>query len=183
MEGRADGTLDPKGNLSRAELTKLITLVFSLQPAGDAASFADVRAGDWYKEYVDNAYSNGLIQGIGDSVFAPDANISRQDLCVIAYRALLQANLALPDISAESFADRDKIAEYAVAAIEALRQIGVISGRPDGSFDPTANITREEAAKILVGVMEYAEAHGNAAPATENAEEAEAVEDAVDEAA
>jgi hypothetical protein len=171
MGGRADGTLDPKGNLSRAELTKMITLVFSLQPKGKAASFTDIREGDWYREYVDNAYSNGLINGIGDSVFAPDADISRQDICVIAYRALSRTDSALPDAAAATFADQNAIAEYAVTAVGTLRQIGIVSGRPDGSFDPTANITREEAAKILVGVMEYAALHGSAAPAAENAGE------------
>jgi hypothetical protein len=163
MTGRADGSLDPKGDISRAEFAKMITVAFSLQPTDNVTSFSDVRAGDWYKEYVDNAYSNGLINGIGGSVFAPNANISRQDLCVIAYRALLEANITLPEGLEPDFSDEDAIAEYAAAAIRVLYRLGIISGRSDGSFDPAASITREEAAKILAGVMEYAASHKNAA--------------------
>jgi hypothetical protein len=156
ISGRADGSLDPAGDVSRAEFTKMIVLALNLNATGTPKVFSeDVAEGSWYKPFVDAASSNGLIGGVSDSSFAPNNNITREDLCVIMYRALLLKNAALPENVYAAFTDSTNISEYAVDAVAMLKQINIISGRLDGSFDPKAFATREEAAKIICGIIDY----------------------------
>ncbi|MDR0570724.1 MAG: S-layer homology domain-containing protein [Clostridiales Family XIII bacterium] len=154
----ADNTLRPKGNVTRAEFTKMIVAALKLAPGGTAKSFADVGAGDWYKEYVDVASANGIVNGVTETAFAPNANISRQDLCTIAYRALVAAKAVLAAPDGSKFSDDSLISDYAKDAVYGLKQLGVVSGRDTGGFDPAAFATREETAKIIASIMDVAAA-------------------------
>jgi hypothetical protein len=159
ISGYADGTLKPQGNVTRAEFTKMIVVGLKLTASGAAKSFPDdVKAGDWYKEFVDIASANNIVNGISATVFSPNANISRQDLAAIAYRALVFLEATIPAPSATKFSDDTRIADYAKDAVYVLRELAIVSGRTDGSFDPLAFATREETAKIICGVMDYVSA-------------------------
>ncbi|GHU50152.1 hypothetical protein FACS1894127_4930 [Clostridia bacterium] len=155
ISGRDNGTLDPKGNVTRAEFTKIIVLALDIKTGTDVLNFDDVGEGSWYKEYVDRASSNGIVLGVSDGLFAPDANITRQDLCAIVYRALSHANAVLPVIEALDFSDAASVSDYAKDAVGLLKQLAIVSGRDDGEFDPAAFATREETAKIICGVTDY----------------------------
>jgi hypothetical protein len=139
----------------------MLVLALDLRAENSANPFSDVRSSDWFNEYVINAVSNGLITGVSEGSFAPKTNITRQDLCTILYRALLKLETALPAPGADGFNDDAAIDSYAKDAVSVMKQLGIISGRTDGNFDPKAFATREEAAKIICGVMDVAEAQGN----------------------
>jgi hypothetical protein len=156
LSGYSDGSLKPKGNITRAEFTKMIVVGLRLTADGTAKSFPDdVKVGDWYKEFVDIASANSIVNGVSATNFAPDFNISRQDLAAIAYRALVSLNAVIPAPSADKFSDDAGIADYARDAVYVLRELAIVGGRTNGSFDPLAFATREETAKIICGVMDY----------------------------
>jgi uncharacterized repeat protein (TIGR02543 family) len=160
IAGYEDGTLKPKGNVTRAEFTKMIVTALKITAGGSPKSFpADVRQGDWHKQYVDIASGRDIVKGVSATSFAPDARISRQDLAVIAYRALAYAKTNTPAPDGARFADDGQIADYAKEAVYALRKAGIISGRDNGAFDPRASATREETAKIICGVADQAAAN------------------------
>jgi hypothetical protein len=158
MSGRPDGSLDPKGDVTRAEFTKMIVGALKIQPGTNQKAFSDVGEADWYKQFVDIASSRDLINGISEGVFAPDNKITRQDLCTIAYRALIGLGVALPASDGTVFPDGGSIADYAKDAVSMLKQLGIVSGRDSGAFDPFAFATREETAKIICGIMDVAAA-------------------------
>jgi hypothetical protein len=177
ISGYSDGTLRPKGNITRAEFTKLIVAGLKIPAGGTPKSFpADVNVGDWYKEFVDIASAYEIVRGVSDTGFAPNANVTRQDLSTIAYRALIYMKVSIPTPDGNKFADDEKIADYAKDAVSALKQMGIVSGRTDGSFDPLAFATREETAKIISGIIdatasiatveESASAEADASPVT-----------------
>jgi uncharacterized repeat protein (TIGR02543 family) len=165
MNGYSDGTLAPKGNVTRAEFTKLIVSSLQLSAGANAGNFSDVRGSDWFKSFVDIASSLGLINGVGEGSFAPNNQITRQDLCAIVYRAMQNIVTTLPSAEGERFSDDSRIAAYAKDAVYALRQAGIVSGRDDGRFDPSAFATREETAKIICGLMDYVATTGADGPA------------------
>jgi hypothetical protein len=66
-----------------------------------------------------------------------------------AATAALVASAIVPVASAAEFKDADKIASWAKEAVETLSAQEVIAGNPDGSFNPTGNVTRAEAAKMF----------------------------------
>ncbi|MDR0570359.1 MAG: S-layer homology domain-containing protein [Clostridiales Family XIII bacterium] len=155
ISGYTDGSLGPKRNVTRAEFTKMIVSALKIASGEAAKSFVDVAAGDWYKEFVDIASACDIVKGVSETSFAPNSNITRQDLATIAYRALIFSKTSLSTPDGNKFADDASIADYAKDAVYTLKKLQIVSGRDDGNFDPAAFATREETAKIISGVMDY----------------------------
>lgn len=155
ISGYDDNTFKPFNNISRAEFVTIIARKY-LPSDSYAQSFSDVMRDKWYFGYVESAYNSGIISGVGDGVFAPDANISRQDMAVILFRL---ASFAGHELSgeAEEFADDESIASYAKNAVYSLRGAGIISGDENGSFNPNAAATRAEAAQMIYNLVNFLE--------------------------
>jgi uncharacterized repeat protein (TIGR02543 family) len=112
--------------------------------------FSDVPDGTWYTDAAAWAQANGIVFGVGDKLFAPNANISRQDLAVILLRYADYAHATFPvKLSYVEFADEAAISAYAQTAVQALFGGGIVSGKADNLFDPQGDATRAEVASIL----------------------------------
>ena len=151
VSGMTATTFAPAENMTRAQF---VTMLAGLQGADVSAyktgKFTDVPADAWYAPYVSWATENGVVYGVSDSAFAPDANISRQDMAVMVYRYAERFGIRLgTDVPPVTFADAGDIAAYALPAVQALQRAGVISGMPDGSFRPREHMTREQACVVL----------------------------------
>ena len=151
VSGYGDNTFKPFNKITRAEFITIVARKF-LSGNYDTQSFSDVASDKWYFNYVESAYKNGIISGMEENLFAPDANISRQDMAVILYR--LAGFLGL-DISADSaeFADNADIADYSKNAIYRLKGAGIVNGDENGRFNPKATATRAEAVQMIYGFM------------------------------
>lgn len=99
------------------------------------------------------AYELGLISGRGDGVFDPDAEIERQDLCVMLYNILNTAGIDAPaiagDACVEDYPDVSEINDYAVDAMITMVDYTVvngitIAGQP-ATLSPSSTATREQA--------------------------------------
>ena len=113
------------------------------------SSFTDVKASEYYAPYIEWAMQSGIVKGIGKGKFAPDANITRQDLAVIIQRYADFVGKTIPATKKYTeFKDSAKIADYAKAAVVALYEGGIVNGKTNG-FDPTGKATRAEVAAIL----------------------------------
>ena len=151
VSGMTATTFAPAANMTRAQF---VTMLAGLQGADVSAyrtgKFTDVPAGAWYAPYVNWAAENGVVHGVSDTAFAPDAEISRQDMAVMVYRYAERFGIRLgTDVPPVTFADAGDIAAYALPAVQALQRAGVISGMPDGSFRPREHMTREQACVVL----------------------------------
>lgn len=149
INGYDDGTFKPSNGVARAEFVKMIKTAFRL--GGEiTVSFDDVADDAWYADPVRTVASLGIVSGVGDGKFAPNAEITRQDMCVIIKNVLDYKNMT-PDkkYDLSSFTDSDDIADYAAEAINVLKQAGIIDGYEDGSFGPRDAVTRAQAAKVI----------------------------------
>ena len=151
VSGTSATTFEPTANVTRAQF---VTMLAGLQGTDVSAytsdKFSDVPAGAWYAPYVNWAAENGVVHGVSDTAFAPDAEISRQDMAAMLYRYAGQFGIQLGTGNpAITFTDEADIADYALPAVEALQRAGVISGMPDGSFRPRDTATREQACVML----------------------------------
>ena len=99
------------------------------------------------------AYELGLISGRGDGVFDPDAEIERQDLCMMLYNILDTAGIDAPaiagDACVEDYPDVSEINDYAVDAMITMVDYTVvngitIAGQP-ATLSPSSTATREQA--------------------------------------
>ena len=151
VSGTTATTFEPTGSVTRAQfVTFLAGLAGVNVSAYQYGPFSDVPADAWYAPYVNWAAENGVVYGISDTEFAPDAEISRQDMATMLYRYAQQFGIQLGTGNpAITFTDEADIADYALPAVEALQRAGVISGMPDGSFRPRDTATREQACVML----------------------------------
>ena len=148
VNGFEDGTFRPESVVTRAEFVKMLTAVMGIKAEGECG-FDDVSASDWYAPFIAAAYNNGLINGVGENTFAPNGKILRQDAAAVVYRAIKE-KLSL---SSEKtvFSDENEISAYAKEAVDSLSAADIISGS-GGKFYPLSNMTRAEAASLLLRI-------------------------------
>ena len=105
--------------------------------------FLDVSAKAWYKNAVDYAVSNELMNGVGDGRFDPDGSMTRAMLVTVLWRYA-----GKPTEGASTFSDVPNGKWYSAAVAWAAHN-GVVNGVGDNRFDPDGKITREQMAVIL----------------------------------
>ena len=108
-----------------------------------ACPFADVSESAYYYDAVLWAAEAGIVRGVSDSSFAPDATCTRAQAAVIAYRAA-----GSPSVSGDGFADADAASYYAQPALWA-KQIGAVSG---SSFQPDSACSKAQL-DALIGAI------------------------------
>ena len=114
--------------------------------------FTDVKESDWFHDAVRYVYDNGLMDGVGDGQFAPNATTTRAQLVTILYRLAGE-----PDVSGDvGFADVETGLWYSNAVTWAAEK-GIVNGISETEFAPAGDLTREQLATIL---YRYAEAEG-----------------------
>ena len=150
VSGTTATTFEPTGNVTRAQfVTFLAGLAGVNVSAYQYGPFSDVPADAWYAPYVNWAAANRIVSGTSATTFDPNATISRQDMAVMLYNYAQRYDVTLNEQTVTPFTDESAIADYALPAVQALRSAGVISGMPDGSFQPYATATREQACTVL----------------------------------
>ena len=113
-------------------------------------SFDDVDTAQWYAPYTKWAAKMGIVSGVGNNNFAPDANISRQDLAVVFNNYARAMGITLPEtVAAVTFGDDASISGYATDAVAAMQKAGIVGGKGGGIFDPKGEATRAEVAAML----------------------------------
>ena len=127
------------------------------EKVNEKATFDDVAENAYYSEAVAWAAKNGLVNGIGDNKFNPDANVTRQDMATIIYRYMQYKGEGFKGMWAFllDFNDRDEIAEYAYEPICYLTMNSIMTGRPGKLIDPKGLATRAEAAAIIERVAKF----------------------------
>ncbi len=141
---QADGTYTfvmPNGQVT-------VTVTFAEAPL----PFPDVTEGDWFYDAVRYAYENGLMDGVGDNLFAPNSDTTRAQLVTILYRLEGQ-----PAPSGDSGFSDVAAGTWYTDAVAWAAENGIVNGVSETEFAPGKDITREQLATIL---FRYAEAKG-----------------------
>ena len=147
--GYDDNTFKPNNNVTREEFVKMIIGAVGLVSLDKSCEFTDVPESAWYYDYVASAYNAGIVSGVSDTVFGVGANITRQDVAVIAARVLSYLGKTPTATAETTLTDIDTVADYATDSVKLLNGIGIINGYDDGSFMPNNTLTRAEAATII----------------------------------
>ncbi len=157
MNGVSEDKFAPGDTLTRA---MLVTVLYRLsgEPAVNSSNpFADVCEDAYYASAVSWARENGIVNGVTDTEFAPDADITREQIAAIMYR---YAQYKGYDVSAGekteilAYDDAESVSEYAVAAMQYVVGSGLIKGKTASTLNPQDNATRAEIATILQRFIE-----------------------------
>lgn len=150
INGFTDGTFRPDNAVTREQLVKMLVEAFDLTGKSDA-SFADVASDRWSATHISTALACGIVQGVAEGSFAPEAAVSRQDAAVMLARLCDAKGIVLSGHVKPT--DNNIIASYAQESVSRLAGAGVISGFEDGSFRPSEALTRAQAAKLIYGLL------------------------------
>jgi len=153
--GTAENVFSPETGMTRAMFATVIGRLYERSydeiSLTDAHAFSDCSYDDYYGKYVDWAAKNGIIQGVGGSLFQPDRQVSRQEIAAMLFRFANFLKLPTsPSANASlSYSDSSRIASWAQSAALYCQETGIIAGRSGGSFAPTETATRTEVAAII----------------------------------
>jgi hypothetical protein len=118
-------------------------------------TYVDVDDHDWFVNYVLWASKNGIARGKSDTIFDPNASITRQEMALMINNYITYKNIHVPDTGIwPEFVDEDAMASWAKSAVYDLLKLGVVNGKPNNLFDPRGNTTRGEAAKVIKLILE-----------------------------
>ena len=155
MNGVSETEFAPNDNLTRAMLVAILYRAAGEPTVNKSVPFADVAADSYYANAVIWAQQNGIVSGVNENEFAPDENITREQIATIIYRyakAMGYNISAKAEISA--YADANKISEYATEAMQYAVGIGLMKGKTQTTLNPQDNATRAEIAAILQRFIE-----------------------------
>ncbi len=139
-------------------LKKIAALVIVLAMALSTVSFAaftDVKEDASYNEAVTVMSALGLLKGYEDGSFGPDKTITRAEFAAVVIRMLGLEDAAAGAATATNFTDVPAT-HWAAGYVKMANQKEIILGYGDGTFGPDAEVTYEQAIKMLVCALGYA---------------------------
>ena len=149
--GYEDGTVQPEGDITRAEVATIFFRLLTDESRNEYWSqtnpYSDVSADDWFNNAVSTLTNAGVLDGYEDGTFKPNGNITRAEFATITARffeATYDGENLFPDI--EGHWAQDYINEAANA--------GIVNGYEDGTFRPQQYITRAEAVTMVNRTIE-----------------------------
>ena len=145
VDQQADGTYTfvmPDGQVT-------VEVTF-LQGEAPDLPFSDVTESDWFYDAVTYAYENGLMDGVGMGLFAPNSETTRAQLVTILHRLAGQ-----PAPSGDSGFSDVETGTWYTDAVAWAAQNGIVNGVSDTQFAPGDDITREQLAVILYRYATY----------------------------
>ena len=155
MDGVDAYAFAPGGAMTRAMLVTILHRLAGTPQVDYIMPFDDVAPGAYYAEAVRWAASEGIVTGTGETTFAPDAPVTREQFAAILYRYARARGQGFTGAWAFplAYADADKVSAYAYEPLCWLTMHGVIEG--DGTnLRPQDGATRAEAAAMLMRFIE-----------------------------
>ena len=147
MNGVSASEFEPNEKMTRA---MFVTLMHRMEkePSAAEAKFNDVPSGIWYEKAVAWACENGIVSGVADTEFQPDAFITREQAALILYRYAKFKGYDTTIAKTAEYTDSADISDYAREAVNWASDKGIMSGY-ENVFAPKDNITRAQAAAVF----------------------------------
>lgn len=154
LKGAGNGFFEPDRSVTRAEFVEMLVRFLALTQTGQCP-FTDVGPDTWYHDSIAKACTAGLIDGMADGTFKPDAPLTREQLAVISFRVLSLTNLntTVDSNVLERFQDKRLVSPWAVNACAGLVEKEILKG-DNGYLKPQASAARAEAAVLLSRILD-----------------------------
>ena len=155
MNGTAATLFSPGNPTTRG---MLVTILYRMEGSPQGAGwgpFTDVTPGAYYAQPIAWAAWNGIVNGITSTTFAPDRNVTREQMAAILYRYTAWKGW---DVSQQGnlfqFTDWQKVQTYARTPLAWAVASGLIQGKENQRLDPGGPATRAEVAQIRMNFCE-----------------------------
>ncbi len=156
MNGVSGSEFAPNSLLTRGMLVTILYRNEGEPATEEDTEFDDVEDSSYYEKAVTWAQTNGIVNGVTGNLFAPNANITREQIATIIYRYAEVKGMNAVNMAENliEFADSNEISEYAVSALNWAVGCGLINGKTPTTLNPQDNATRAEIATILQRFIE-----------------------------
>ncbi|RAV06585.1 S-layer homology domain-containing protein [Paenibacillus sp. YN15] len=160
FQGVGDKEFAPDVTMTRAMFVAALARLDGADLSGYTGSrFGDVADGQWYLGAVEWATEHNIVNGVSETQFSPEAPVTREQMAVMLHNFIKAKGQALKDkAEAGPFQDSGTVSPWAADSVTALRQAGVIDGKPGNIFDPQGMSTRAEVssifARFITGVVQ-----------------------------
>jgi hypothetical protein len=143
IQGYPDGTFQPEGYITRAELVKITNMIYSYTEKQESSNLTDIKAEDWFYENVLIAQKAGYIVGYPDNTFKPNDLITRQELCKILDEINNLVELPYTNTIA------DEVSPWAVGYVNNVLSNRIMALDANNNFKAVEKATRAEACDAL----------------------------------
>ena len=161
FNGTSATTFDPNSTMTRGMFVTVLGRYAGIDPATYEdwylpQLYTDVNADFYYAPYINWATRQGITSGTGANTFSPDAPITREQMAAFLVRFANSYGYLFEPIRTDVpdyFDDDETISGYAIAAVDMMRECGLITGRANAeggyNFDPRALATRAECSAVF----------------------------------
>ncbi|CDC30025.1 putative uncharacterized protein [Firmicutes bacterium CAG:466] len=155
MSGVSENQFDPSGKLTRAMLVQMLYNMESRPACDTQNAFIDVPVGQWYTDAVIWANDAKIVSGMGEGLFAPNMEITREQMVAMLYNyAKYKGYDVTASADLSTFADSASVSAWAQPAMQWAVAEGYISGMGDNQLAPQGTATRAEIASVIMRFME-----------------------------
>ena len=150
MAGTDETVFEPTMELNRAQAAQLFYNLEGQPAVTDDTDFTDVTSGHWAVDAITWAAQNNVVAGIGEGLYDPDSNVTREQFAQMLYN---YAKYKGYDLTASGdltqFPDAGSISSWAETALSWANGKGLINGHEDGTIDHQGSTIRAQAASIM----------------------------------
>lgn len=147
MSGVSADAFDPYGTVTRGMLATVLHREAGGEHSTAGLYFDDLEAGAWYIDSVIWCAEHSVVTGVDATHFCPDAPVTREQLALMLWRL---AGWPAARGSSVGFSDAGSISWWARDGVNWAVGAGILTGYPDGSFQPQGTANRSQAAQMLM---------------------------------
>lgn len=154
-DGITPDTFNPEGNVTRAQFAAFLIKLLNVPYQTKATPFTDVKSSDWYYNDVTTAYNIGLVKGVSPDKFAPNDNITREQMAAMALDALkyMGKDTAISQDEVMKFLsqykDANNVSGWAKEAVAASVKYNIMNGMTQVTYSPLSTSTRAQAIAVI----------------------------------
>ena len=150
MDPIVPGDFRPEETAARAQIVEALWRASGRpEPQGDVPGFTDVDGGASYAKAVLWAREQGIVMGDDRNAFDPQGTLTREQLAVMLFRALVKEDQG-PAMGLAGYEDSADISSWAYTAMGWAVRVGLVNGTGEGRLSPQGPVTRGTLATLLL---------------------------------
>ncbi len=154
ISGNEQGKFNPHKTVNRAEMIKIIVSALEIDTSNlpETPTFEDVNKDHWAFEFVEAAYREGIIKGVGLGVFGANSECTREEMITMFMRSFslkdgdMEGKISHNNIN--KLHDKDLISDWAKDYVEIAISSNLIKGNSSTTFGAKENAKREQVAVV-----------------------------------
>jgi hypothetical protein len=156
-------SFNPEAYTKRADFVVVLSREYQRETGASITGygskiFADVTSSDYFNAAVGWAYNCGIVQGVSNTIFSPNGNVTREQIATYLYRFVQYTGKSSEYYGSSliySYQDGSSVSNYAVDAMNWALSIGLFEGDGNGNLNPKGYAKRSEMVTIMARFMDY----------------------------